>query len=180
MKNNLPFFKYHPNPLATGNAVEKVFVCLCCNQQKKVAYVGGIYSVHDVDREMLCLECIADGSAAKKWDASFGGELQDGERFTSEIIDEFENKTPSYISWQGAVWLTHCDDICEFHGDFTKKELIDHFEDIKDYAKEHLGCRGGDEELKEIIQHYEPIGNPAFYKFICIQCKKVLVHVDFT
>ena len=43
MKDNLPFFKYHPNPLVTGNPIEKDFVCLCCNQEKKVAYLGGIH-----------------------------------------------------------------------------------------------------------------------------------------
>ena len=115
MKDNLPFFKYHPNPLVTGNAIEKDFVCLCCNQEKKVAYLGGIHSsTYEIEREMVCLECISDGSASNKWDASFGGLMQDREKISKEIIDELEKRTPDYSSWQDSVWLTHCDDSVNF------------------------------------------------------------------
>ena len=63
---------------------------------------------------MVCLECISDGSASNKWDASFGGLMQDREKISKEIIDELEKRTPDYSSWQGSVWLTHCDDSVNF------------------------------------------------------------------
>ena len=39
-----------------------------------------------------------------------------------------------------------------------------------------------DEDLLEIIQSPNRIrvDNPAFYKFQCLACSKVLVHVDYT
>ena len=53
MKKELPFFKYHPNPLKTGTfETDKTVVCDCCGKETDVYYSGPFYSVEDV--EYLC------------------------------------------------------------------------------------------------------------------------------
>jgi uncharacterized protein CbrC (UPF0167 family) len=179
-----PNFKYHPDPLKTKNAEEKKFQCICCNKEKEIVYVAGIYTSLGVDREELCLDCIYDGSAAKKFKATFTDFTGDAEYLDMREEDwsEFYERTPGYISWQGQIWLTHCRNICSFHGDFDPIELQQVYQDEenKSYLKESLGCN--DQELNEIIFAYNPKKStqPSFYKFKCLACKKVLAHTDFT
>ncbi|WP_010304138.1 CbrC family protein [Candidatus Odyssella thessalonicensis] len=181
MKALLPHFKYHPDPLKTGNAIQKPFQCICCYLLKEYAYVGPVYSIKDIPEESICLDCIANGTAAEKFDATFV-DLPENENvcLTDEEKDNFLKRTPGYISWQGQVWLAHCGNICEFHGDFEQKELLEKFEELKNYAKEYLRC--SDDILNEIIKYYDPSSNnnPAFYKFICQECRTTLLYSDFT
>ena len=182
MNNELPLFKYHPYPLKTGNATEKQFVCLCCDRDQRYAYVGPVYSRHDIERGSICLGCIANGSAAERFDAQFTGYIDENESISKEALDELYKKTPGYVSWQEQIWLTHCGDICEFHGDFDSIELQKTYQDEENrfYLKKSLGCN--DQELTEIVLGYDPIRStqPSFYKFKCLICEKVLVHTDFT
>jgi hypothetical protein len=68
----IPTFRYHPDPFGS-----KVFYkgephrCDCCGKETEVWYESPFYSLQDV--ECLCPQCIADGSAAAK----FNGEFQD-------------------------------------------------------------------------------------------------------
>jgi uncharacterized protein CbrC (UPF0167 family) len=182
MNAKLPNFKYHPNPLETKNAKEIDFSCICCGEEKNIAYSAGIYTSLDIDRDQLCLDCIYDGSAAKKFDATF----TDPHYIPMEIFkgnkEEFLERTPGYISWQGQVWLSHCNNICAFHGDFDPIELQQIYQDEenKGYLKDSFGCN--DQELTEIVLGYNPIKStqPSFYKFKCLICEKVLAHTDFT
>lgn len=53
MKKELPFFKYHPNPLKTGTfETDKTVICDCCGKETDIYYSGSFYSVEDV--EYLC------------------------------------------------------------------------------------------------------------------------------
>jgi uncharacterized protein CbrC (UPF0167 family) len=181
MHLEIPLFKYHPYPLKTGNVVQKAIRCICCDHERAYAYIGPVHSTLSGIEDNICIWCIADGSAAKKFDAEFAGDLDQNLSLPAEIMEEFTKKTPGYISWQGEIWLTHCDDICEFHGDFSKEELLQRFDELTIYAKDSLHC--GKSELKEIIKYYNPKQgniNPAFYKFVCRKCDKILFHCDFT
>jgi uncharacterized protein CbrC (UPF0167 family) len=40
-----------------------------------------------------------------------------------EVIEEVARRTPGYNSWQQEVWLSCCDDACQFHGDAARSEL---------------------------------------------------------
>lgn len=182
MKTEIPFFKFHPHPLQTGNAVEKHFTCVCCGEERTVAYKGNPYSEMEIERESICLWCIKDGSAAEKFNAVFVADLEGYEKIGEKEREELFKRTPSYISWQSEVWLTHCNAICSFHGDFEKKDLLDHFEDLAPHIKEKFGMKP-DEALdpQEFLQYYNhQCSNPSFYKFVCTDCNKILVHVDYT
>ncbi|MDP2596006.1 CbrC family protein [Alteromonas stellipolaris] len=118
----LPIFKYHPDPIGTG-AIEKTEdECECCEKPRGCKATSTIYSVYEV--ETICPWCIADGSAATKFDGSFSDShplLTDG--IDQHIVKEVCERTPSFISWQQERWLSHCNDACEFHGDATKADL---------------------------------------------------------
>ena len=82
MKNNIPVFKYHPDPFATGvfRELEEPAACPCCGKETDVVYEGPFYCVDEV--EHLCPGCIASGAAAEKYD----GEFQDSAS-TDEVDD---------------------------------------------------------------------------------------------
>ena len=66
----LPKFCYHPEPLKTGAFKDDMSViCECCGKNTEIYYNNGVYSEQDVT--YLCPACIANGEAAKKFDATF-------------------------------------------------------------------------------------------------------------
>jgi hypothetical protein len=43
MHPELPPFRYHPDPLATGAVKPSPIRCVCCGQQRGFVYVGPVY-----------------------------------------------------------------------------------------------------------------------------------------
>jgi uncharacterized protein CbrC (UPF0167 family) len=64
----LPQFRYHPEPLATGEIEPSEDECLNCGQRRGYLYVGPVFAEKEIVDE-LCPWCIADGSAAARFDA---------------------------------------------------------------------------------------------------------------
>jgi uncharacterized protein CbrC (UPF0167 family) len=173
---DLPVFKYHPNPLITGSIIESNAVCQRCGQSKGYIYTSSVYGVEELHNK-ICPWCIADGSAANKFDATFVDSYplyQAG--IAEEIILEVTTKTPGYDTWQQEVWLSHCNDACAFLGDALKTDVLR-------IANEHFQVFGGEgldaETMKGIAQGYQPEGSPAFYKFECLHCHEILYATDF-
>lgn len=120
----LPKFKYHPNPLATGAIAESSEVCECCEKARGYMYKASFYTAEEV--ESICPWCIADGSAAENYE----GRLTDEHPLISagiskESIEEVCQRTPGYKSWQQGIWQCHCNEPCEFHGDAEKQDIED-------------------------------------------------------
>jgi uncharacterized protein len=172
----LPVFKYHPDPLATGSVIESNAVCRCCGQNRGYIYTSSVYASEDLDNE-ICPWCIGDGRAAENFGATFVDDRPLREAGIEEaIILEVTTKTPGYDTWQGDVWLSHCNDACAFLGDAPK-------EDVVKIANEHIQVNGGEwidaEMMKEIAKGYRPKGSPAFYKFKCLHCNVIFYAMDF-
>jgi uncharacterized protein CbrC (UPF0167 family) len=172
----LPVFKYHPDPLNTGSVIKSDKVCRCCGQNRGYIYISSVYSIEVLHNE-ICPWCIADGSVAKQFDATFvdGHPLHEA-GIDEAIILEVTTKTPGYDTWQQGVWLSHCNDACAFLGDAPK-------DDVVKIANEHIQVNGGEgiktEMMKEIAQGYQPKGSPAFYKFKCLHCNEILYAMDY-
>ncbi len=176
MSETLPFFKYHPNPIETGSIKLSDKICACCKKARGYIYTASVYSIFDLD-ESICPWCIADGSAAEKFDATFNNSGLES-NISNEIIEQISKRTPGYECWQTYIWLFHCDDGCEFHGDLSKQEANDLDENaIRKFCVEN---DLNEEEGKEIIQYYEKGGNPAIYKFVCRHCAKIKLYTDCT
>jgi len=172
-----PKFKYHPDPLSTGAIKESNEVCDCCEKERGYVYTSSLYAEEEI--EFICPWCIADGSAAKKFDGMFSDDdpLQEA-GVSEEVISEVCERTPGYNSWQQEVWQSHCSTACEFHGDADKDDLLA----LKDEA---LNKFLNTEMIKtdvwvNILEHYEKGGNPAVYKFKCPECSDVIYTMDFT
>jgi len=69
MPDQLPSFRYHPDPLGTG-AIKATpdSPCLGCNRIRGYLYVGPVHTEKNfILDEHLCPWCVADGIAAKKF-----------------------------------------------------------------------------------------------------------------
>lgn len=151
-------------------------VCECCEQATDVYYRGSIYCTADV--KYLCPHCIASGAAAAKFDAGF---IQDADPLTPGATDaqaktkELFQRTPGYFSWQGAHWLTCCDDYCEFLGDVGTKELQDL--GIADEVFEEYSLRS-EFAVEDVRDCLIAGGDTAGYLFRCLHCGKYKIYVD--
>jgi uncharacterized protein CbrC (UPF0167 family) len=163
----LPSFKYHPNPLATGAFEASAEACECCGEARGYAYTGNVYSIQEV--KVVCPWCIADGRVARTFNATLNEDFPlRSEGLSETIIDEVTRRTPGYISWQGDWWIACCNDACELHGDAPAQEI----QALDDTGRIALSRDSGFSvnDLTEILEHYEPGGSPAFYKFVCRHC----------
>jgi len=100
MTTALPVFVYHPFPLQTGAVKPSTDACACCGQPRGFVYTASVYGSSEL-RGKLCPWCIADGSAASKFELYFSDDhplLKSG--VPKEIVDEVTRRTPGYISWQ--------------------------------------------------------------------------------
>jgi uncharacterized protein len=176
MSEALPQFKYHPNPLATGMIKPSPTLCACCKQSRGYVYVGSVYGPHDLD-EKLCPWCIANGLAATKLEASFNDcyPLEET-NLPAAVIEEIGQRTPGYISWQQELWLTHCNDACEYHGDATPEDVTTASEATKSAWRQEYGLTETDWDA--ITRNYSAGGDSAFYKFVCRHCATTLLGWD--
>lgn len=172
-----PKFKYHPDPISTGAIKESDEVCECCGEARGYVYTSSLYAEEEV--EFICPWCIADGSAAKKFDGMFSDDYPLHEAgVPEEVISEVCEKTPGYNSWQQEVWQAHCGTACEFHGDAEKEELAKlEGEALEKFLSAEMIKP---DVWKNILEHYEKGGNPAVYKFKCTDCSEVIYTIDFT
>jgi len=175
MSNDLPSFRYHPDPISTGAIVESDSACQCCGQVRGFTYTGSIYSVEDLDD--ICPWCIANGDAAAKFDASFVDDYPlVAAGIPEHVVEEVAHRTPGYVSWQQESWLMHCGDACEYHGDASKEDVRNVSESTK--AAWMAEYNLDEEAWSQITDGYEPGGDPAIYKFICRHCRQVLLGWD--
>lgn len=172
-----PIFTYHPDPIATGAVIKSDATCESCGKATGFVCTSTIYAVKKVD--FICPWCIADGTAAKKFNGSFTDDyplIEAG--IDNKIIFEIAERTPGYISWQQEEWQSHCDDACEFHGDADINEL-------KEMQGEQLSSFLEQQMLdvtlwKQLLTTYKKGGDPAIYKFKCRHCHKIIFTMDFS
>ena len=169
---NLPKFKYHPNiydsEKVLGGVVFGENICQCCGNKTEV-YVSRMYCKENVN--CICMECVASGKAAQKYDGDF---IQDAERISdAEKRNELFLRTPGYCSWQGEYWLACCDDYCAYLGDVGYTELKEmKLEHIIEEYKQNDGFDLENEWL-------EKGGTVSGYLFQCLHCGKYHLNVDY-
>jgi len=94
------------------------------------------------------------------------------------VVEEVTRRTPGYNSWQQEEWQSHCGDACEFHGDATKSEIAALKDnDLSGFLKNQMIKP---KVWNQILDGYQAGGNPAIYKFVCHQCRKISYTMDFT
>jgi uncharacterized protein CbrC (UPF0167 family) len=168
----LPTFEYHPNVYDNGIVDFKVGICDCCGKTVK-AYVS---SIHARERaKCICMNCVKDGSAVKKFDGDF---VQHSQKISDSTKKEILHcKTPGYISWQGEYWLACCDDYCEYIGEVGTNEL-DELGITDEVIKEYREKISDSFDVNEIKDWLEAKGSFTGYLFKCKHCGKYHINID--
>lgn len=172
----LPHFRYHPEPVRNGVIEARTERCASCGEVRSHMYVGPIYARAQVDE--VCPWCIADGTAAAKFDATFvdGNELA---HLPASIVDEITRRTPSYVGWQREVWAIHCNDGCAYLdrvGAAELKELPAGATEavrlvLRDWAKT-------DADREQLLSHLDRDGELCAYLFQCLHCGEFVAAAD--
>ena len=168
----LPAFKYFRDPLGVGVIQESDAVCLCCAQTRGYVYTGPVYAVEELD-EQLCPWCVADGAAARRFDATFVDELGVGgygswEPVADEVKVELTTRTPCFIAWQSEQWWTHCGDAAVFVDYAGKDEVLRYGDALIQRLKNDVGI--DDEQWNLVFQAMRKNGSVIAYVFQCRHC----------
>ena len=129
MSAPIPEFRYHPDPLKTGSVAASDAACRCCEQARGYIYCGPVYAEEELEkRGEICPWCIADGSAAARFDTVFVdpegiGDCGRWEAVSPTVAAEVSERTPGFSGWQQERWWTHCGDAAEFLGPAGRAEL---------------------------------------------------------
>lgn len=164
-------FKYHPNLYTDEILQYGEAVCDCC-QKKVTEYIDQVYAAEDL--QCICLECVHNGKAAKKFDATFVANAQ--EVSDPEIKEELFCRTPGYMAWQGEEWIACCNDYCEYLGTVGIKELEEL--GIKEEALNDLAENCPEAPMDFIREYLRKDGDMTGYLFRCLHCGKYHLNFD--
>ncbi len=174
---DLPYFIYHPDPLGTGSVVATDAQCECCGQARGYRYAPTMYARKRPN--CVCPWCIADGSAARKFDGAFVDDyplVQAG--VPAAVLDEVCFRTPGYASWQQEIWQAHCGDACEFHGDAAESEIKSLNGEVLAAFLSRNGLKA--EHWPRLRDNYVPGGDASIFKFVCRECKFPVYGLDLS
>ncbi|MFE7531984.1 CbrC family protein [Kitasatospora sp. NPDC057542] len=175
MSANLPYFRYHPDPVASGSIRESAETCACCERATGWTYTATFYTAQDVTGR-FCPWCIADGSAAERFEGDFTDSFGlDG--VDAETLEQVTRRTPGFHAWQDPHWLVHCNDAAAFIGEVGYTELTAHPEAL-DQLRADLRLNGWHDatQLENFLTH---LGHGASEMlFRCTSCGTHLAYAD--
>ncbi len=181
---DLPVFKYHPDPIATGSVVASEDECDCCGLARGYIYVGPVYSADEPDA--LCPWCISSGLAHEQFAVEFTDTAAVGaydpalrKTLTRDVKEEVAFRTPGFSSWQQEKWLVHCGDACAFLGPAGPSEL-EAYESAELLESIRADLDFSEAEFSEFIGSLDRADGPTAYVFECRHCGQRLGYADFT
>jgi len=179
----LPVFRYYPDPIGTGAFIaDPDTPCLGCNRIRGYVYTGPVTTEkHFMLERHICPWCIADGTAAKRFGATFN-DTGTADDIPDEARDEIEHRTPGYMAWQQERWLSCCRAGAAFLGLAVTAELERDFPKaipvVKKYIREEYSF--SPEEAEEFYSGLKKDDMPTAYVFRCLKCNKFQAYVDET
>lgn len=174
----LPHFRYHPDPMGTGSIEASAETCRCCGQARGFIYTGPVYAVEELESS-LCPWCIADGSAAARFDAEFTDSFPLCDAVPDEVVDEVCRRTPGFSGWQQERWWTHCRDAGEFLGRGGHADLTGRWAGAAAAIRGDAGFRE-DEDWKALFEALDVDDQPTAYVFRCRHCGQLGGYADWT
>ncbi|MDX2060828.1 MAG: CbrC family protein [Gemmatimonadales bacterium] len=168
----LPRFTYHPDPIGTGSVVASAATCRACQQARGYVYAGAPYAKEELEGA-ICPWCIADGTAAARFDAEFVdadgvGDYGGWDRVPESVVEEISKRTPGFMGWQQERWWTHCGDAAEYLGRAGRRELAARWSGAIDLLRVDSGYEG--EEWEKYLAALDAEGSPTAYVFRCRHC----------
>lgn|GEM_PF-145528 len=174
----LPVFRYHPDPIATGSVVRSTRTCPVCGQQRGYVYTGPVFSTEEV--EGLCPWCIADGSAADRFEAEFtdiGSGVPAG--IAHAVLVEIGKRTPGFAGWQQEHWLFHCDDGAAYLGRIGYAELMPLGHALEMLREEGFKRGWAQDQIDAYVKSLSAAASPTAYLFRCVHCGIHIAYSDF-
>jgi uncharacterized protein CbrC (UPF0167 family) len=177
---DLPIFQYHPDPIASGSIVASDAACACCGAQRGFVYAGPTYCEDELE-DALCPWCIADGTAAKKFDASFTDPACFADEIPRATVEEIAFRTPGFSAWQQEKWLACCGDAAAFLEPAGHAEIRARHPRIEGalmmYIVHELEISGG--AATRFLQSLDRDHGPTAYVFACRHCDNKPAYVDY-
>ena len=176
----LPAFTYHPDPVATGMVHASDTVCRACGRARGFIYAGPVYAIRELD-DAICPWCIADGSAAAKFDAEFTeATARAPDELPPEVIDTIARRTVGFEAWQEPQWLYHCNDGAAFLGLVGAPELAELPDAIEALRHECEEYGFTPDQTEEHLAALDRDGDPTAYLFRCRHCGVHLAYSDYS
>lgn len=179
MSSELPSFTYHSDPVASGVIETSETECVVCATARGYIYTGPVYAVEDLD-DLICPWCIADGSAAKKYNATFADDRGTPDEVPEAVVDEISTRTPSFHAWQRDHWLHHCNDGAVFLRVVGSPEIHDFPGAVDAIRAEGAANEWDADAVEEYIAVLQADGDPQAYLFRCRHCGVHLAYSDFS
>ncbi|MEU9194523.1 CbrC family protein [Streptomyces hundungensis] len=178
MTDLLPTFPYHPDPVATGVIVSSGTACICCGRERGYVYRGPVYASEEL-MGRLCPWCIADGSAADRFDAHFTAGTCLGDDVPLEVFAAVDRRTPGYVAWPQPQWFFHCGDGAAFLGRVGAAELAAYPEALEMLRREANGWGWPSDQVAYFLGSLDKDGEATAYLFRCKVCAAPLAYTDF-
>ncbi|WP_371749783.1 CbrC family protein [Streptomyces sp. NBC_01283] len=175
MSVGLPFFRYHPDPLASGSIRASADKCVCCDRSTGWIYTASFYTAQEINGN-LCPWCIADGSAAERFEGEFSDSYGlDG--VSEATLHEVTRRTPGFHAWQDPHWLVHCHDAAAFIGEVGYTELATHPEALEQLRLD-LRMSGWHDaaQLERFLTHLGEAATVMLFR--CTVCATHLAYTD--
>ncbi|MHC5905383.1 CbrC family protein [Streptomyces sp. S6] len=171
--DEFPYFRYHPDRMATGSVVASDAACVCCGRERGYVYTGPVYAAEQPGGR-LCPWCIADGTAAARYEAQFCGDVVGGD-VSREVLMAIAERTPGFTGWRDEQWLLHCADGAAFLGRAGATELAAHPD-----RREISYWGWPPDQIDHFLDSLDKAGQPTAYLFRCRVCAIYLAYMDFT
>lgn len=182
MSESLPLFRYHPDPVRSGSVTESAETCKCCGRKRGFVYVGPVYAEADGLDESLCPWCIADGSAAAKFDAFFNNVDEIVDQVPDAVREEVEKRTPGFLTLQEGEWRACCGDAAAFIMRVSEKDLLSReFPRSRSALLTQMITEAGfpSSEASEFVKTLTKDSDHSAYMFRCLKCNKYLFQIEF-
>ncbi|MBK7351746.1 MAG: CbrC family protein [Gemmatimonadales bacterium] len=176
---DLPVFRYHPDPIASGSIVPWDEACPCCGEVRGFAYDGPVYIEGDTP-EGLCPWCIADGTAHEEYEATFVDREAFAEGVPPAAAEVICTRTPGFDAWQGEGWPSCCGDAAAFVMPAGLAELRARDRALEGLVLGHIvhemGISGG--AATRLLDRLNRDRGPTLYLFQCLHCGGPRFHID--
>ena len=180
-----PIFNYFANPVRTKSVIKNSTPCECCGESKEYSYIAGM-ECEDIDLEIrnLCLDCIASGAAANKFNGVFTPYSSIANRKADKnITEEIMYRTPSFNTWQDKEWLSHCKTPCIYIGQVYIGDLlkIGIYKQVRtELAKTfyYLNMPMTVAQIDDLLINMVEDSSLEGHLFKCTQCGRYKIHVD--
>lgn len=168
--HKLPHFKYNPNVYENGIISFNRDICEVCHNESH--FILEI-SYGESDLEAICVDCVANGRAAREYDVFFNSYFPQTFNDSSRT-EELTLRTPGFLSWQEIRWMEHCQDFCAY----IKKVNWDDIAHLEEEVMDDLLYEASlyKDELDDIKKYLN--GYMEGHLFQCLHCGKHRITTD--